>query len=63
MGAAMAQVVRGKNIYGDTFEVCPNAEGGLLLIFPSWLMHEVQPMLPSYKGPRIAISFNIIYKP
>lgn len=62
-GAAMVQVVRGKNLYGDTFEVCPGAEGGLLVLFPSWLMHEVKPMPPSYKGPRISISFNIVYQP
>jgi len=35
MGAAMAQVVRGKNVYGETFEICPNEHGGMLAIFPS----------------------------
>eukprot|EP01034_Spumella_vulgaris_P024754 gene24754-31131_t len=62
-GAAMAQVVRGKNIYGETFEICPNERGGMLVLFPSWLMHEVKPMPASYTGPRIAISFNVAYKP
>ena len=62
-GASMAQVVRGKNIYGDPFELCPSQEGGLLVIFPPWLMHEVKPMPESYEGPRIGISFNVIYKP
>lgn len=63
MGAAMAQVVRGKNVYGETFEICPNEHGGMLVIFPSYLYHDVKPMPPSYKGPRIAISFNVVYDP
>eukprot|EP01038_Epipyxis_sp_PR26KG_P006543 gene6543-8990_t len=62
-GASMAQVVRGKNIYGSSFEICPEYEGGLLVIFPSWLEHEVRPMLNSTVGPRIAISFNAVYAP
>ena len=38
--------------------------GGMLVIFPSWLPHEVYPMpeYPEYEGPRIAISFNVMYK-
>jgi hypothetical protein len=63
IGASMAQVVRGKNIYGEAMEICPGVRGGLLVIFPSWLMHEVKPMPESYKGPRIGISFNAVYKP
>ena len=62
-GVGMAQVVRGKNIYGEAIEICPGGRGGLLVIFPSWLMHEVKPMPESYKGPRIGISFNAVYKP
>lgn len=62
-GAAMAQVVRGKSLYGDTIEICPNETGGLMVIFPPYLMHEVKPMPEAYKSPRIAISFNVIYKP
>ncbi len=62
-GASMSQVVRGKNIYGETFEICPNEQGGLLALFPSWLMHEVKPMPAAYKGPRIGISFNVVYNP
>lgn len=60
-GAEMAQAVRGRNLYGSSFDICPGSEGGLLVLFPSWLMHEVQPMLPNYSGPRIAISFNVFY--
>lgn len=63
MGAAQAQVVRGKNIYGDAVEICPPSSGGLLVMFPSWVMHQVIPMPDKYKGPRIAISFNVIYQP
>lgn len=62
-GLHMAQVVRGKNIYGEAIEICPGATGGLLVIFPSWLMHEVVPMPEIYNGPRIGISFNVLYKP
>ena len=62
-GAPMAQVLRGKNLYGDNFQICPGADGGLLVMFPSWLMHEVKPMPMNYTGPRIGISFNAIYKP
>jgi uncharacterized protein (TIGR02466 family) len=62
-GAPMAQVLRGRNLYGDNFQICPNAEGGLMVIFPPYQMHEVKPMPSSYKGPRIGISFNVIYKP
>lgn len=61
--AGMSQVVRGKNLYGDPFELCPGPEGGLLVMFPPWLMHEVKPMPSEYEGPRIGISFNVIYKP
>ena len=60
-GATMAQVTRGKNIYGESFEVCPPERGGLLILFPSWLMHEVVPMSSKFQGPRIAISFNVIF--
>jgi hypothetical protein len=59
----MAQVVRGKNIYGDAIEVCPGHTGGLLVIFPSWLVHEVETVPENYKGPRIGISFNANYRP
>jgi Putative 2OG-Fe(II) oxygenase len=47
--------------FGHTYvvEVCPPVNGGLLVLFPSWLMHEVVPMPDSYKGPRIGISFNV----
>jgi ethanolamine utilization microcompartment shell protein EutL len=62
-GAEMAQVVRGKNIYGGNFEVCPPHAGGMLVIFPSWLMHEVKAMLNNTVGPRIAISFNVVFQP
>jgi uncharacterized protein (TIGR02466 family) len=62
-GAAMAQVIRGKSIYGDNMEICPDEKGGLLVLFPSYLMHEVKPMPASYKGPRVAISFNVMYQP
>ncbi len=52
------------NVYGSTnsYHVCAEPGGGTLLLFPSWLMHEVQPMLPSFKGPRIGISFNVDLK-
>lgn len=60
-GAQMAQAVRGRNFYGYSFDICPESEGGLLVLFPSWLMHEVRPMLTSYTGPRIAVSFNVFY--
>jgi hypothetical protein len=59
----MAQVIRGKSLYGESFEVCPGKEGGLLVIFPPWLQHEVKPMPESYDGPRIGISFNAVYSP
>ena len=62
-GAAMAQVVRGKNVYGETIEVCPGEKGGLLVIFPSWLMHEVHALPAKVTGPRIGISFNAVYNP
>ena len=63
MGAAQAQVVRGKDIYGGAVEICPEPEGGLLILFPSWIMHQVFPMPATYSGPRIAISFNVVYQP
>lgn len=62
-GAVMAQVVRGKTIYGEAIRVCPSEEGGTLVIFPSWLPHEVRALPSSTSSARIAVSFNIIYKP
>lgn len=62
-GAEMAQVTRGKSIYGEPIEICPPAGGGTLVIFPSWLMHKVNTIPLNYEGPRIGISFNAIYKP
>lgn len=62
-GASMAQVTRGKTIYGEAIQVCPPMEGGTLVIFPSWLDHEVKPLPAKVSAPRIAISFNINYRP
>lgn len=59
-GAGMAQILRGRNLYGDAIEVCPGAAGGLLVIFPSWLMHEIKPLLLNTTEPRVAISFNVV---
>lgn len=61
VGAEMAQVMRGRNIYGDAIEVCPSGEGGLLVMFPGWLPHEVKRMKPHFSGPRVAIDFVIKY--
>lgn len=62
-GAPMMQLVRGKNFYGSgAVQVCPPHGGGLLLMFPSWLQHEVKPLPVGFTGPRIAISFNIVFK-
>lgn len=60
-GATMAQVARGISLYGESVEVCPTHTGGILFIFPSWLPHEVRPMTENFTGPRIAISFNVLY--
>lgn len=61
-GAQMAQVIRGKSLYGDMLEVCPSEQGGTIVLFPSYLMHEVKPMPAHFVGPRIAISFNVLLK-
>ena len=62
-GAPMMQLVRGKNFYGSgAVQVCPPHGGGLLIMFPSWLQHEVKPLPTEFTGPRIAISFNIVFK-
>ncbi len=63
-GAEMNQFVRGKDLYGTKAEVCPPMNGGMLVMFPSWLPHEVHPMPneEGYEGPRIAVSFNVMYK-
>jgi uncharacterized protein (TIGR02466 family) len=62
-GVFMTQDLRPKfveHVYGlSTYTICPKPEGGLLLLFPSWLLHEVKPMLESFKGPRIGLSFNV----
>jgi uncharacterized protein (TIGR02466 family) len=60
-GAPMMQLVRGKNFYGSgSVQVCPKS--GILVMFPSWLQHEVKPLLDGMSGPRIAISFNIVFR-
>jgi len=47
-------------------EVFHEAIAGRLILFPSWLRHEVEPNMSSLAGPtgdRISVSFNYIQKP
>jgi uncharacterized protein (TIGR02466 family) len=60
-GAEMAQILRGRNVYGDAMEVCPPSQGLFLAIFPGWLMHEVRRMKPHFRGPRVSIGFTVKY--
>lgn len=65
IGVDMIQEMPGNkiNIYGrnSSYDVCGST--GSLLMFPSWLMHEVRPMLDSMDwGPRVGISFNVDLK-
>jgi len=46
-------------------EVFYEAIGGRLIMFPSWLVHEVEPNITELEGPdadRISVSFNLVQR-
>ena len=49
--------------FGGTYGVEPS--NGRVVIFPGWLLHEVEPSDVPSDTPRVAVSFNIrgVWKP
>eukprot|EP01039_Chlorochromonas_danica_P009836 gene9836-10879_t len=59
LAAAVIQPKGVRNLYGESFEICPPPEGGLLVIFPSFVMHEFKTLPHQYSHPIVSLLFDV----